>query len=119
MREHVEEDFRIVFLGDGKSPFSLELTWLKDREKPYDLGEKEYHLAFTTDRYDELHSRHEQMGVICYENLLWGSISLPTRTATGLKSYRKKRKERHLFECERRRYRSLLRWRKKHLYMCS
>lgn len=40
VREHVEEDFRIVFLGDGKSPFSLELTWLKDREKPYDLGRK-------------------------------------------------------------------------------
>ena len=31
--------FRLVFLGDGHSPFQLELTWLRDRTQPYDLGE--------------------------------------------------------------------------------
>ena len=30
--------FRLVFLGDGHSPFQLELTWLRDRTQPYDLG---------------------------------------------------------------------------------
>ena len=37
----------IVFLQDeAGSPFALELTELRDREKPYDLGEGEFHLAF-------------------------------------------------------------------------
>lgn len=31
-------DFTIVYLGDGKMPHQLELTYLKDRTKPYDLG---------------------------------------------------------------------------------
>ena len=31
--------FPLVFLGDGHSPFQLELTWLRDRTQPYDLGE--------------------------------------------------------------------------------
>lgn len=39
--------FKLVFLGDGQSDFRLELTWLKDRTKPYDLGEGEYHLAMS------------------------------------------------------------------------
>lgn len=68
VREHTEEGFRLVYLGDGESDFSLELTWLKDRKTPYDLGEKEYHLAFTTDRYEELYQKHKAMGVVCYEN---------------------------------------------------
>lgn len=42
-------DFTIVYLGDGKMPHQLELTYLKDRTKPYDLGENEFHLAFRTD----------------------------------------------------------------------
>ena len=60
--------FHIVFLGDGVSDFSLELTYLTDRTEPYDLGEQEYHLAFVTDEYDALHEKHREMGVICYEN---------------------------------------------------
>ena len=60
--------FHIVYLGDGASAFTLELTWLKDRAGAYDLGEGEYHLAFTTPNYKELHQRHEEMGVICFEN---------------------------------------------------
>ena len=37
--------FRLVFLGDGHSPFQLELTWLRDHPQKYDLGECEFHLA--------------------------------------------------------------------------
>ena len=33
-----------------------------------DVYKRQYHLAFTTDQYEKLHSLHEQMGVICYEN---------------------------------------------------
>ena len=60
--------FRLVYLGDGESDFTLELTWLRDRKEPYNLGELEYHLAFVTDRFDELHEKHARMGCICFEN---------------------------------------------------
>ena len=60
--------FQLVFLGDGKSDFCLELTWLKEREEPYDLGEGEYHLAFVTEDIDAAHEKHEEMGCICFEN---------------------------------------------------
>ncbi len=60
--------FKLVFLGDGETDFCLELTCLKDREEPYDLGEGEYHLAFVTEDFDAAHTRHAEMGCICFEN---------------------------------------------------
>ena len=44
--------FKLVYLGDGETGFRLELTWLRDRTEPYDLGEGEFHLAFLIDRLD-------------------------------------------------------------------
>lgn len=60
--------FELVFLSDGKSPFGLELTWLRDHPQAYDLGENESHLCFVTDDYDSAHAKHAEMGCICYEN---------------------------------------------------
>ena len=61
--------YHIVFLQDeAGSPFSLELTELKDRQQPYDLGEGEFHLAFRATDFDAIHEKHKQMGVICFEN---------------------------------------------------
>ena len=57
---------RTMEAEDGS--FRLELTWLRDRTEPYDLGEGEIHLGIVTDRYEEMHERHKQMGVICFEN---------------------------------------------------
>ena len=39
VREKVAEDgsFKLVYLGDGSSDFTLELTWLRDRTEPYNL----------------------------------------------------------------------------------
>ena len=71
-KEAGDGSFKLVYLGDGETGFELELTWLKDRAEPYDLGECEFHLAFVTDRYDELHKRHEAMGCICFENTAMG-----------------------------------------------
>ena len=51
---------------------TLELTWLKDRKEPYNLGENEFHLAFVTDDYEALHEKHKKMGCICYENPMMG-----------------------------------------------
>ncbi len=63
-----DDSFILVYMGDGQTGHSLELTWLRDREEPYDLGENEFHLAFTVDDYDAAHAKHEEMGCICYEN---------------------------------------------------
>jgi len=63
-----DESFKLVYLGDGITDFSLELTWLRDRKEPYNLGECEFHLAFKTDEYDSLHQKHKDMGIICFEN---------------------------------------------------
>ena len=74
VREKNAEDgsFKLVYLGDGHSDFTLELTWLKDRSEPYNLGENEFHLAFTTDEYDAYHEKHQKMGCIVFENPAMG-----------------------------------------------
>lgn len=68
-KEAADGSFVITFLTDGKSSHRLELTWLRDWEKDsYDLGDNEFHLAFTVDDMDAAHKKHEEMGCICYEN---------------------------------------------------
>lgn len=60
--------FTIVYLGNDESDFQLELTWLRDMDRPYDLGDCEFHLAFKVDDYDAAYAKHKEMGCICYEN---------------------------------------------------
>ena len=60
--------FIIVYLGDGKTDFRLELTALRDHPQKYDLGECEFHLAFVTDQYDDFYAKHKEMGCVCFEN---------------------------------------------------
>ena len=67
-KEAEDGSFQLVYLGDGETGFTLELTWLRDRKEPYILGECEFHLAFHVDDYEKIHKRHEEMGCICYEN---------------------------------------------------
>ncbi len=64
--------FLIVYLSDGKSPFLLELTWLRDRKTPYELGDNEIHLAFTTEDYEGAKAKHKAMNCVCYENEAMG-----------------------------------------------
>ena len=71
-KEAADGSFILTFLGDGKTEFQLELTWLRDRTTPYDLGECEFHLAFRTDDYDAMHEKHKAMGCICFENPAMG-----------------------------------------------
>ncbi len=69
VRRKERDDFTLVYLGDGTTPHSLELTWLKNWPKDsYNLGDNEFHLAFSTDDYEAAHALHQQMGCICYEN---------------------------------------------------
>lgn len=67
-KEADDGSFILVYMSDEATGFTLELTWLKDRTEPYDLGECEYHLALTVDDYDLAHSKHDEMGCICFEN---------------------------------------------------
>lgn len=64
--------FIIVYLSDGGSGHLLELTWLRDWEKPYELGDNEIHLAFTAVDFEAAHKLHSDMGCICFENKSMG-----------------------------------------------
>ncbi len=64
--------YRLIFLGDGSSFHRLELTWLKEMDHPYNLGDNESHLAFKVDDYQAAHQMHQEMGCICYENEAMG-----------------------------------------------
>ena len=71
-RRKEKPDFILVYLADDTNTFELELTWLKDRTTPYNLGDEEFHLAFETDDYEAAHALHEKMGCIAYENPAMG-----------------------------------------------
>ena len=58
----------LVYLGDGVTNFTLELTLVRGRTEPYDLGECEFHLAFAVPDMEAAHQKHQEMGCICYEN---------------------------------------------------
>ncbi len=60
--------FIIVFLGDGQTDAQLELTWLRDRKAPYNLGDKEFHICYRVPNKKDAHFLHQEMGCICYEN---------------------------------------------------
>ena len=64
--------FILVYLSDGHSEHQLELTWLRDRTDPYNLGYNEIHIAFRTEDYEEAHKLHTEMGCICFENTAMG-----------------------------------------------
>ena len=66
------EGFTLVYLSDGVTDFELELTYLHGRTEPYNLGEKEFHLALYTEDYAAAREKHAAMGVICYENAEMG-----------------------------------------------
>ena len=63
-----DDSFELAFVSDGSSDCQIELTWLRGRDVPYDLGDNETHIAFIADDYDLAHALHSEMGCICYEN---------------------------------------------------
>jgi lactoylglutathione lyase len=58
----------IVFVANEHAEHQLELTWLRDRKEPYNLGDTEIHIGFRTDDYQAAYAKHKAMGCICYEN---------------------------------------------------
>lgn len=72
-KEAADGSFILVYLTDGQSGFLLELTWLRDRRQPYELGDNESHLCLrVAGDYEETRRYHREMGWICYENEAMG-----------------------------------------------
>lgn len=71
-KEAEDGSFKLVFLGDETTPHLLELTWLRDMDRPYDLGDNEFHLAMHTDDMDAAYALHKEMGCICFDNQAMG-----------------------------------------------
>ncbi len=67
-KEASDGSFKLIYLTDKDGKFELELTWLRDKKEPYNLGDNESHLAFRTDDFAASHALHEAMDCICYEN---------------------------------------------------
>ncbi|MEG0277598.1 MAG: VOC family protein [Coprobacillus sp.] len=70
VRRHEAEDksFILSYLGDGVNKHTLELTWLRDWDRPYNLGDNEFHLALRVDDFEKSYELHKEMNCICYEN---------------------------------------------------
>ena len=68
-KEAVDGSFVLVYIGDGETGFTLELTWLRDWDRPYNMGDNEQHLCVrVAGDYDEARAYHKEMGCVCYEN---------------------------------------------------
>ena len=67
-KEAPDGSWILSYLGDGKTSFTLELTWLRDRKEPYNLGENEFHLALMAQDYDAAYKKHKEMVCVCFEN---------------------------------------------------
>lgn len=72
-KEASDGSFILVYLADDQENFLLELTWLRDRQEAYELGDNESHLCFrVAGDYDAVRAYHEEMGCVCFENEAMG-----------------------------------------------
>lgn len=67
-KEASDGSYLICYIGNQASDFELELTWMKAYDRPYDLGDCEFHLAFRVDDFEAAHQKHQEMGCIVFEN---------------------------------------------------
>ena len=72
-KETSDGSFILVYLADDQGNFLLELTWLRDRQEAYELGDNESHLCFrVAGDYDAVRAYHKEMGCVCFENEAMG-----------------------------------------------
>lgn len=65
--------YTIVYLSDGKSPFFLELTWLRDKDEAYNLGDNESHLCFRiANDYESAREFYRKENCLVFENEAMG-----------------------------------------------
>ncbi|NLG26070.1 MAG: lactoylglutathione lyase [Clostridiales bacterium] len=72
VHEAADGSFKLAFLADAGGATRVELTWLRDKEGRYELGDNESHLCFVVDDFDAARSHHQQMGAICFDNAAMG-----------------------------------------------
>lgn len=72
-KEAEDGSFILVYMGDRQTGFLLELTWLRDRQEAYELGDNESHLCFRAEGdYDQIRAYHKERGWVCFENQSMG-----------------------------------------------
>lgn len=72
-KEATDGSYIIVYLTDNSTHFLLELTWLRDHEGAYELGENESHICFRVEgNYDAIRQYHKDMDCVCFENHTMG-----------------------------------------------
>ena len=66
VREKSAEDgsYKLIFLGDGVTPFQLELCRELQRTEPYRLGDDTPHVALVSQDFQGLKAKHQAMGLI-------------------------------------------------------
>ena len=89
-KEAEDGSYIIVYVGNETTDFVLELTWMKEMDRPYNLGDCEFHLAFETEDFDSAYAKHKEMGCICYENPSMGVYFIEDPDGYWLEIVRKK-----------------------------
>ena len=90
--EAPDGSFIIVYLGNKTTDFELELTWLRDFDRPYNLGDCEFHLAFAQITLRQLTNSMKKWDASVLKIKKWVFTSFLTQTGTGWKLYRIKNK---------------------------
>ena len=103
-KESTDGSFIIVYVGNDETDFELELTWMRDMDRPYNLGDCEFHLAFSVPDFEGAHAKHKEMGCICFENEEMGIYFYPKiRMDTGWRilpeKIKRKTKIEYLYFC--------------------
>ena len=88
--EHGE--FILVFLGDGVTNHRLELTYLRDRKEPYNLGDNEIHLALEVDDMQAAYELHKKMMSYVMKTRVWAFTLFVILMGTGLRLFQRKKR---------------------------
>ncbi len=64
-------DMILCFLSDERCGCMIALMWYGERDDslPYDLGENDMNLTFTTDDFEGSYQKHKKMGIVCMEGM--------------------------------------------------
>ena len=73
-KRHPTAALSSVYLGDGITPHQLELTWLRDMDRPYELGDNEIHLAFQVDDFDAAFTKAQRDGLRLLRKSIHGNL---------------------------------------------
>ena len=87
-KEAADGSFILVYLTDGCTGFSLELTWLRDHTEAYELGENESHLCLRVATTMKYASSTRKWAVFASRMNRWDCISSMTRMIIGLRFFR-------------------------------